>query len=62
VSVIITISVYYLTCAISVGYIVRLLEFKVMNEGSNPVTEFFTSTMLPTSPGSGSMIAGKVYV
>lgn len=40
----------------------RLLEFKVMNEGSVPLIESLTRTMLPTSPGSGSIIVGKVYV
>jgi hypothetical protein len=39
---------------------VRLLELKVMKEGSNPETDSFTRITLPTSPGSGSIIAGKL--
>jgi hypothetical protein len=39
---------------------VRLLEFRVMKEGSNPETDSITRITLPISPGSGSIIAGKL--
>ncbi len=57
-----TIMVYNFACAIVVGLIVRLFEFKVINEGRIPKTESFTRITLPTSPGSGSVIVGKLYV